>query len=193
MTPTETAGQIVSLVAMACNLVSFQLKDQKRLITFQLFGTALFSLSYFLLGAVVGGLLNVVGVIRALIFLFPRKINPSHPAWLFGFIGVYLTFYVLSFAVFGVKVTPANLLIELLPIIAMTLSNVGYMLGSSRAVRKLGLAASPMWLTYNVYYQSIGAIICEVVCLVSILVGIYRHDRTEKGAVSSGKQTDKTQ
>ena len=177
MTPTEIAGQIVSLAAMACNLVSFQLKEQKRLITLQLFGTALFSLSYFLLGAVVGGLLNVVGVIRALVFLFPKKLNPRHPAWLFGFISVYLTFYVLSFTVLGVKPTSINLVIELLPIVAMTLSNVGYMLGSSRAVRRLGLIASPMWLAYNVYYLSAGAIICEVASLVSILVGIYRHDR----------------
>jgi hypothetical protein len=181
MTDLEIAGQIISIAAMACNILSFQLKKQKYLITLQLFGAALFSASYFLLGAVVGGLLNIVGVIRAVVFLFPKKLNSSHPAWLVGFVGVYLTFYVLTFTVFGVEPSFANFAVELLPIIGMTISNIGFMLANSRAVRRLGLIASPMWLTYNIYYVSVGAIICEVVSLVSIIIGIFRHDRRKKG------------
>jgi hypothetical protein len=32
-------------------------------------------------------------------------------------------------------------------------------------------------LTYNIYYGSVGAIVCEVMSLASIFIGMYRHDR----------------
>ncbi len=180
MTEIEIAGQIISLAAMACAIFSFQMKKQKYLILLQLFAGALFSTSYFMLGAIVGGLLNIVAVIRAVVFLFCKKLNPSHPAWLFGFTAVYLIFYALSFALFGTEPILLNFIVELLPIIAMTVSHIGFMSAKPRIVRRLGLAASPMWIIYNIYYVSIGAIICEIITLCSICIGMLRHDRKKK-------------
>ena len=61
--------------------------------------------------------------------------------------------------------------------IGMTALSIGFMLGDSRRMRRLGLISSPAWLIYNIYYASSGAIICEVISLASILIGMYRHDR----------------
>jgi hypothetical protein len=85
--------------------------------------------------------------------------------------------YVLTFTAFGKEPTAVNLIIEILPIVGMMASSIGYMLASSGAVRRLGLISSPAWLTYNIYYASVGAIICEVISLGSIFLGMYRHDR----------------
>ena len=177
MTPYEIAGQILSIAAMACNIISYQQKEQKRLILCQLLGGALFSLSFFLLGATVGALLNLVAFLRALMFLFAKRMNARHPAWLFVYVACYLSFYVLSFTVFGTEPTPAALAIELLPVIGMTALSVGFMLEDSAKVRRLGLISSPAWLIYNIYYVSFGAIVCETLSLISILVGMLRHDK----------------
>ena len=180
MTTAEIIGQIISIAAMSCNIISYQQKKQSSLIICQLFGGLLFSISFFLLGAVVGGLLNLVAAIRAIIFLFPKKLHTSHPAWLVGFIICYVAFYVLSFTVFGTEPTPINFVMEALPVIGMTAISIGFMLGDSGKVRRLGLISSPSWLIYNVYYVSVGAIICEAISLVSILIGIIRHDIKRK-------------
>lgn len=165
---------------MGCNIISYQQKVQHRLVICQLFGGMLFSLSFFLLGATVGGLLNLVAAIRAIIFLFPKKLNASHPAWLFGFIGCYIVFYVLTFTVFGKEPAPIALIIEILPVIGMTALSVAFMLADSKRVRQLGLVSSPAWLIYNIYYFSIGAIICEAFSLCSIFIGMLRHDKKVK-------------
>ena len=180
MTPIEIAGQVISIFAMTCNILSYQQKKQSHLVACQLIGGALFSISFFLLGATVGGLLNLVAAIRAIIFLFPEKTNAKHPAWLYGFMACYVVFYVLSFTVFGTEPTPVNFIIEILPVIGMTALSIAFMLSSSKATRRLGLISSPAWLIYNIYYLSIGAIICEAISLVSILVGMFRHDFKRK-------------
>lgn len=177
MTPCEIVGQAASILAMACMIFSYQQKIQRRLVLCQLFGGILFAISFFLLGATVGALMNIIAVVRALLFLFPKRINASHPAWLCVFIASYVAFYVLSFTVFGTPLTPANLAIELLPIIGMTALSVGFMLADSGKVRRVGLISSPSWLIYNIYYLSIGATICEVLSLASIVIGMLRHDK----------------
>lgn len=179
MTPSEIAGQIISIAAMGCNIISYQQKKQSHLVICQLLGGVLFSISFFLLGATVGGLLNVVAAIRAVIFLFPKRFKASHPAWLVGFIVCYVAFYVLTFTVFGTEPTPLAFVIELLPVIGMTALSVGFMLSDSGKVRLLGLISSPAWLIYNIYYLSIGAIICEALSLGSIFIGMLRHDKKQ--------------
>ena len=177
MEPNEIIGQIISIAAMGCNILSYQNKSQKLLLVFQLLGGVLFAISFFLLGATVGAILNLIAVIRALMFLFSEKLKMSHPLWLFAFMVSYVTVYILTFTVFGTKPTFVNLLVEILPVIGMTALSVGFMLEDSSKVRMLGLVSSPAWLIYNIYYLSVGAIICEALSLISIFIGILRHDK----------------
>ena len=162
---------------MAITIISYQQKAQKRLLICQLLGGTLFAISFFLLGAIVGSILNILASVRAIMFLYPKKLNASHPVWLGIFIGIYVAVYVLTFTLFGTEPTIPNLAIEILPIIGMTALSVGFMFQDSSKVRLLGLISSPSWLIYNIYYLSTGAIICEVLSLGSILIGMLRHDK----------------
>lgn len=173
----ELAAQIISLVAMAFNCLSYQRKNQKGILTLQLFGSGLFGLSYFMLGAMAGGLLNVVAVLRALVFLNPTRTKADRPVWQMGFGAAYVASYVLIFTVFGVEPTLPRMLAEWLPVLAMVLSTVSFRYGKGKMTRMFGLVCSPLWLMYNIYSHSIGAIACETLNLISITVGILRHDR----------------
>lgn len=172
----EITAQIFGIIGMICNIVVFQQKTHKRVVIWQLFAAVIFGINYFLLGAIVGGMLNVVGALRSVVFLFKEKTNANSVFWLIFFVVAFFVSYPLAFLVFKKEPTAKNLIIELLPVLAMIIATIALRLGSARAVRRLGLLSSPMWLTYNCFSGSIGAIASEILNFASIVIGIIRID-----------------
>lgn len=179
MEPIEIIAQAVGILAMAFNIFSYQGKSQKTVIFLQLFGGFLFAIHYLLLGATIGGILNLIAVVRAVVFLFKDKLKTDRLCWFIPFLLSYLTVYVLNFTVFGVEPTPLNFIIELLPVVGMTALNIGFRLKNASDVRICGLISSPAWLTYNFVAGSWGGILCEVFTLGSIFIGMLRHDKKQ--------------
>ena len=179
MTP-EIIAQGIGIFAMVFNIFSYQQKNQKTVILFQLFGGMLFGIHYWMLGAVVGALMNVIAVIRAIVFIFKERLRADHIAWTVGFIAVFLASYVMTFTVFGKAPTLPNLLLEFLPVIGMTALTIGFRCRDAKAIRQFGLISSPAWLIYNIANLSIGAICCEAISLISIVVGMLRLDGKKK-------------
>ncbi len=172
----ELAAQIVGLVAMCFNIMSFQQKDAKRVITCQFFGSVLFALNYLLLGAPVGMCMNIVGIMRAIVYMKRDKFHADHIGWLILFISLYVLSYILSFTVFGLAFTPINAVLELLPVIGMTATTVSFRLQNAATIRKFGFISSPCWLTYNAVNFAIGGTVCEIFSLCSIVIGVIRYD-----------------
>ena len=177
MEPIEIVAQAVGIVAMAFNILSYQCKKQSTVIALQLFGGALFSANYLLLGATIGGILNLIAVVRAVVFLFKDKLKTDRLIWFIPFLASYITVYILNFTLFGVAPTPFNFIIELLPVIGMTALNIGFRLKNASDVRICGLISSPAWLIYNIAAGSWGGILCEIFTLISIFIGMLRHDK----------------
>lgn len=175
-------AQIIGLVAMAFCTLSYQQKTRSRVIAFQLVGTFLFSINFFMLGAILGCILNAVSAIRAVVFLNKEKLRADRHPWLLGFLAVYALSYVLVFTVFGTEPTALNLILEFLPVIGMVAITISFRMTDAKAIRKYALISSPCWLIYNIATLSIGAIVCEVLNLCSIIVGILRFDRTKDPA-----------
>lgn len=180
MTKTEIIAQIIGIFAMIFNLLSYQQKTRNKAIIFQLFGTTLFTVNFLMLGAMVGGLLNLVGAIRAIIFINKEKLHADHIAWQIGFVIVYFTSYILTFTLFGKERTVFNFIIEFLPLIGMIATTISYRFTDAKAIRKFGLISSPAWLVYNIANLAVGAILCEILSLGSIIIGIIRLDRKRK-------------
>ena len=180
MTTTEIIAQVIGIFAMIFNLLSYQQKTRNKAIIFQLFGTTLFTVNFLMLGAMVGGLLNLVGAIRAIIFINKEKLRADHIAWQIGFVIVYFASYILTFTVFGKEPTPFNFIIEFLPLIGMIATTISYRFTDAKSIRRFGLISSPAWLVYNIANVAVGAILCEVLSLGSIIIGIIRLDRKDK-------------
>lgn len=177
MDPAKILAQAVGIAAMAFNILSYQRKTRGGVIGFQLCGSALFALNFWLLGATMGCILNVISAIRAIVFLNRDKLRANHPAWLAGFLAAYLLSFILTFTALGKEPTVRNLIVEFLPVIGMTATTLSFRMTDARAIRRFGLISSPSWLVYNIAVFSLGAIICEVLSLGSILIGIRRLDR----------------
>ena len=179
MKPIEIIAQIIGIIAMIFNIVSYQGKKQRTVITLQLFGATLFSINYLLLGATIGGILNILAAIRAVVFIFKDKLKTDRVSWLLAFTFSYIAIYILNFTVFGKEPTVFNFIIEILPVIGMLALNIGFRLKNASDIRKCGLISSPSWLIYNIVAGSWGAIICELFTLISIFVGMFRHDKKD--------------
>lgn len=174
-------AQSIGIVAMIINIFSFQQKEQRKLIIMQFFGASLFAVNMFMIGATVGGCLNLIGAVRAVVYANKQKFRADNKLWLVGFIMTYLVSYVLTFTVFGKAPSAINLIVEFLPIIGMTASNIGFFMPDAKTVRRLGLVSSPSWMTYNIVNNAVGGIICEIFCMISIIIGIIRLDINKKG------------
>lgn len=176
----EVIAQAVGVLAMAFNIFSFQQKKAKHIIAFQLFGALFFGVSYFMLGAYIGAVLNVIGVARALLFLKKDKFHTDNIPWLVFFCSLYVASYVLNFTVFGQEPVFKNLVIECLPVIGMVSTNLAFRFNSAKIIRRFGLISSCSWLIYNMIALAIGAILCEVFSIVSIFIAMVRLDRNAK-------------
>ena len=176
----EIIGQGLSIFGMVVMFLSFQQKKQSTLLAFIICSCTIFAISYLLLGAYIGTILNAIGIFRAITFLYKDKFNTNHIAWLIGYIVVFIIIYVLTFTVFKVKPTPLNFVIEILPIIGMTAQHISYRKNNTKSTRKYALISSPSWLIYNIYYMSIGASICEALNIFSIIIGMLRLDVKKK-------------
>ncbi len=178
----ELIAQILGLIAMTFNILSYQRKTDRGVIAMQLCGGALFAVHFFMLGpsALVGGILNTLAVIRAVVFMHRQRLRAEHPAWLWGFILLYALSYVATFSLFGTAWTVKNALLGLLPVVGMTATTLSFRLQNARAIRLFGLISSPSWLVYNASNRAVGAILCESISLVSIVIGLWRYDRPKK-------------
>ena len=178
---TEIIAQIIGIFAAAMNILSYQCKAKNKIIFMQLFGSLLFTANYLMLGAVVGGLMNGLAVLRAIAFLYKDKWHLNEKALVGSFIAAFVASYVLAFTVFGVEPILKNFIIELLPVIGMCSVTVSFNMKNATAVRIIGITLnSPGWLVYNVCSGSIGAILCEGFSLASLAIGIIRHDIKRK-------------
>lgn len=176
MTAYEMTAQGIGICAMAFNILSYQQKNAKGVMTFQFMGAFLFSVNFLMLEAYVGFLLNAIAVIRTVVYLNRDKLRADHIAWFAGFIISYCLSYLLSFTLFQKPFTVCNALIELLPIIGMTAQNIGLRRNTAKAIRLFGFVSSPSWLVYNIFNIAIGAVICEVLSLGSIIISFIRYD-----------------
>ena len=176
----DIIAQVISILAMIFNILSYQGKDKRAVILMQMAGAFFFCISYFMLGAVIGGILNILAMLRSLVFIFERQFRAESRVWLIFFGAAYLVSYILTFTVFGKAATLPNLLTEALPVFAMLVITISYTLKDARSIRRLALLASPLWLAYNIISLSLGGILCEAISLVSIILAMVRLDKKDK-------------
>jgi len=173
-------AQGIGIVAMIFNILSYQRKSAKGVIAFQLFGGAFFAVSFMMLGAYSGGILNIVAAIRAILFLKKDKFKTDRLFWLPIFFGVYLLSYAATFLLFHKEPTPFNFFIECLPVIGMVATTLAFRYQDAKIIRRFSLISSCSWLVYNIVALSIGAICCEALSIVSIFIGMLRFDIGKK-------------
>lgn len=172
----EIIGQIFGIAAMVTSVLTYQIKNYKKLIFAQIVAAALFATHYFMIGGVNGGVCNIISIVRNLFFLL--LVGKLQLKWtaagLFGAIMVGFNLYFWEgwqtvFICLGMLANTAS----------MSFNN-------TQNVRIAILIACPLMLTYNIINFSVGGIINETLVFVSSIIGLIRH-KTKKEEISVEK------
>ncbi len=173
----DIIAQTIGIIAMIVAICSFQQRTQKRIVTFQFVSSILFSTHFFMIGAITGGILNAIGIVRAAIFAKrDTKAWAAHPLWIYIFSAIFIGVYALNFTVLGTTPILRNFLLEILPVIGMVATTIAFRMKKAAHVRIFSLISAPLWLIYNVANFSLGGILTEAFSLGSILIGMLRLD-----------------
>lgn len=160
----ELAGQILGWVSALLMCLSYQCKEHKKLLVAQTASTICICVSYCLLGAWSGMLLNIVCILRNLI-IYKKDIKIfSYPFWPYVLAGVMVVVGALSWQ------GPMSLLM----IVALGVNTLFIYFPNVQNLRKSILVTSTMVIIYNVYYSVWGGVMNELISIISAVIGLYR-------------------
>ncbi len=157
-------GQILGIIATIITFVSYQVNSKSKLLITQTAATLFTCVSYLFLGAASGFALNIVCIVRNVIFYFVD----SRSKWNY----ISASALALCMVVLGAMSWQGP--ISLLVIIALAVNTVIMSLGKPQLLRQSVLLTSSMILVYNIFVFSLGGIVNEGVAIVSSAIGIVR-------------------
>jgi len=160
------AIQTIGFVGLLFSIISFQKKDRKGIIFFQILASSAYFLHYFLLGAVTGSLMNLLGAVRNCIFYNNDKGWANKIFWLYFFIGIYIICALFTW----------ENSYSLLPLIGMIAGTVSFWVKNPKYTRLITLISRPCWFIYNLVSGSIPGTITEAFSIASVIIGIIRLD-----------------
>ena len=157
-------GQVLGILATVITGISYQMNTKRSLLLVQTAATACTCLAYFLLGAASGFALNMVCIIRNVVFFFQKGSGKHHILSASLLAAVMVVLGALSWQ------GPVSLLI----IVALAANTVFLSFGNPQLLRKSILATSSLVLLYNIFVLSLGGIANEALAIGSSVVGIFR-------------------
>lgn len=166
MTPQtqQFIGQALGILATVITVISYQMNTKRSLLLVQTTATACTCLAYLFLGAASGFTLNIVCIIRNIVFYFQKDTGKVHT----------VSALVLAAAMVAVGALSWQGPVSLLIIAALAANTVFMSFGNPQLLRQSVLGTSSMILLYNIFVFSIGGIANEGLSIVSSAVGIVR-------------------
>lgn len=168
------AIQAIGFGGLLFAIISFQKKDRKGILFFQILASSAYFFHFLFLGAATGSIMNILGAIRNYIFYNKDKSWANKIFWLYFFIAIYIVC-----ALFTWKNSYSAL-----PLIGMIAGTISFWMKNPKYIRLVILISPPCWFIYNLVSGSIPGMITEVFSIASVIIGIIRLDIQG----SSGKQ-----
>lgn len=163
---TETIAQIIGILAMGVNILSFQCKRSKNLLLAQGVGSLMFSLNYILLGDVASAGFNIVNIARSAGGVSKKGHNKFFFAvvcMMYTLVAVFTYKSLWSFAVLFAQIAGTY---------AMWYKDGAFVR------RNQFFVISPIWLINNLWVTfTIGGILCEVFTLTSVIISFIRYGK----------------
>ena len=170
----EIIGQIFGILGALITFVSYQVDKKRLLLVLQTTACICICLNYFFLGATSGFALNIICIIRNLVFCIEKE------SVVFNVVLVAL--FLITLGVFGALSWQGWL--SLLIIIALMSNTVFTRFAAPQTLRKSIVFTSGLILIYNIFVFSIGGILNESIAIVSSVVGIIRFWKAEKQEIN---------
>lgn len=168
------SAQALGIVAMILTILSMQFRSNVKLFICQEISGALFALSFLMMGAWGGMLMNIYSLIRPELL---RHENIAKSKWtLIGLQTLLIICAVLLLFVFK----EAWYLVLIITIAQM--AGTYFMWTQNGKIIRIGQASvvSPLWMTYNLIIPvpSIGGVLTESINITSVIISLYRYRKT---------------
>ena len=163
--------QIIGILAVITFLVSYQQKNRRNIIIFNIISRVLYIVQYCLLGAFSGAVLDVLGALASVIA--EKKDKP--------FIKKHLGIVIIAV---NASIIIAGLLLyenvfSLLPIAGVMLHTGAFWLSDERIIRRISLAGSPFWFVYNFVSRAYGSALGDLLTMGSIIIAMIKYRKKE--------------
>lgn len=165
------AAQLVGVVALIIIIVSYQFDDRKKLVFLQFFSGIFFSVHFIMLGAYTGGVINIIGVIRAAIYYYKGKYPWS---------SVVLWPVLFSLSSFIIAIFTWQSLLSILPALAFTCTSIALWTQKTRLTRIFCLCSSALFIVYNFASASYSGVLTEAIAICSLVIAVVRFDILKK-------------
>lgn len=172
MTLLEIIATVIGAFAAAIFVASYQCKNRKWILLLGAVSRVLFIVQYILLGAYAGAVLDVIGVIAALI-----AGKKDHPVMK----GLLIPTVVLTHA--AILVASALLYQDWIDIFVLpgtTLHVAALWFNKEKIIRRISLCGSPCWLVYNIASKAYFSAVSDSIAIISMLIAMFRYDFKRK-------------
>lgn len=164
----EIGIQLVGLLGAVAGALALQCNRHSRTLLLKMTEEGLFGIQYLLLGGITGFALNMVGILRNLIFTYLGKKNNQkalkYARWILAVVFAGIGFWRWEGA------------ISILIIFAKVLSTCAYGTTNMKKMRPMLGVTSICWIVYNAYIGSIFGVVSDSANLLSCLISIVRYD-----------------
>ena len=189
MFDTIFIAQILGLFGIIINLSSLQFNKHYQILILRTTGTVFFVIQYLLLKAYVGMVMDLVGILRNVIFtiLVAKKKSTKFAIIFFSFLTVIsgLITIILSWNDTTIQLTEIwkinfglttifTVVLSVLSIIAKLISTISFGINNPHVIRLLNIPAASCWLLYNMLNFSLTGAINECFSIGSSIVGEIR-------------------
>lgn len=171
MNSITVIAQILGISAMITTVVSMQCRSNKGFFALQEISGGLFCISFIMLGAWAGALMNVFGTIRP--ELLRREKFAKTPLAL-----IILLLLLAAFTAATAYLSPEKWYLLLITTVAQLCGTCFMWTRNGKYIRLNQLCiTSPLWIAYNLLLPmpSIGGILTDVINMISVSLALYRY------------------
>ena len=162
-------AQIIGFVGLAFAVAAFQINDRTRIIIFQAASFFVFAVHFYLLGALSGAVLQLLGVLRNYFYVKYRN-KYSFP--------IIPILFIMLFSL-SVALTWEGLS-SLLPMLGMIAGAVAFWQKDPKIIRRINLFGPPLWFIYSFINNSYSGMMVMGFIFASVSIAIIRYDILHK-------------
>lgn len=164
-----TAVGVISIVVL---FLSYQMKTRGKILATYIGAAAGWMLYFILQGDLTSAMMNVIGIIRSVIFMQREKHKWANSVfWLFFFIAVMVGCILLTFSSWK----------DIFPLLGTVLGTVSFFVLSETLLRFLNIGTYCMWIGNSISKGYVVAMISDAFALISCIISLIRYRDKDKG------------
>ena len=161
-TVTYIFSQVFVIVGIALYALTFLLKTKKSVLIVGLIGVMLNTVSFVLLGAYTGALVNVVAMVRSIWFFCEEKRGKR--SWV-SLVTVMVLIVIATIFTY-------RSIIDLLPLVAGLAYAFACWQKNIKLYRWSGILVSVIYIMYDIFFNSIFGVVSESIALICAAIGL---------------------